>query len=148
MDNESSEQREKRLRQLWNRLDTKKRGTLDLPGLKAGLRSINHPLKDADVMIRDMLAACDINHDGEISYDEFDRFCTETERQLRTLFDSIDRDHDGNLDKSELSLAFERAGVMVSNSRLDRFFTYIDKNHDGTIDFSEWRGALVRTKHV
>jgi hypothetical protein len=87
-----------------------------------------------------MLRACDIDHDGRISFDEFSRFCTQTEKELWQLFQSIDRDHSGKLDKTELSLAFERAGVAVSNARLDRFFNYIDKDHDGTIDFSEWRG--------
>jgi len=141
MDNgESEAQRDERLRGLWGKLDTKKKGTLDLPALKHGLKQMNHPLQDADAMIRAMLDACDIDHDGKISYDEFVRFCKRTEKELWALFKTIDRDHDGNLDKSELSLAFERAGVAVSNARLDRFFTYIDKNHDGTIDFSEWRG--------
>ena len=99
-------------------------------------------LKDADGMIRDMLSACDINHDGQITYDEFVKFCDETEKELWTLFQTIDRDHNGNLDKSELSQAFEKAGVGVSNARLDRFFGYIDKNHDGKIEFDEWRGTL------
>jgi len=137
---ESEEQRERRLRSLWSKLDTKKKGTLDLPALKNGLKQINHPLKDADIMIRGMLEACDKNQDGKITYDEFAYFCRETEKELWTLFKSIDRDHDGNLDKDELSLAFERSGVAVSKARLDRFFSYIDKNHDGTIDYSEWRG--------
>ena len=88
-----------------------------------------------------MLSACDINHDGQISYDEFVKFCNQTEKELWVLFQSIDRDKNGNLDKSELSQAFERAGVAVSNARLDRFFGYIDKNHDGSIDFPEWRGT-------
>lgn len=104
-------------------------------------------LKDADGLIRDMLSACDINHDGQITYDEFVKFCDETERSLWTLFQSIDRDHNGNLDKSELSQAFERSGVAVSNARLDRFFGYIDKNHDGKIDFPEWRGMFVAPTH-
>ena len=94
-----------------------------------------------------MLKACDIDHDGKISYDEFCRFCTQTEKELWHLFKSIDRDHSGKLDKSELSTAFDRAGVAVSNTRLDRFFSYIDKNHDGTIDFSEWRGMHTLGAH-
>lgn len=137
---ETQDEQNARLRDLWQKLDTKKKGTLDLPALKYGLQKMNHPLKDADVLVRDMLTKCDIDHDGKISYDEFLRFCKEAEKQLLALFQSIDRDRDGNLDKHELSLAFERAGVTVSNVRLDRFFSYIDKNHDGTIDFSEWRG--------
>lgn len=102
-------------------------------------------LKDADSLIRDMLSACDIDHDGKITYDEFVKFCTQAEKELWTLFQSIDRDHNGDLDKSELSQAFERAGVGVSNARLDRFFGYIDKNHDGRISFPEWRGTFLKS---
>ena len=116
--------------------------------LEALLTSESIALKDADGLIRDMLSACDIDHDGQITFDEFKKFCNEAEQSLWTLFQSIDRDHNGNLDKSELSQAFERAGVAVSNARLDRFFGYIDKNHDGKIDFPEWRGKLEQTHCV
>ena len=92
-----------------------------------------------------MLRECDINHDGQITYDEFVKFCSQTEKELWTLFQSIDKDHNGSLDRSELSQAFDRAGVNVSNARLDRFFGYIDKNHDGKIEFPEWRGMLYLT---
>ncbi|KAK4544989.1 hypothetical protein LTR36_003894 [Oleoguttula mirabilis] len=140
---ESRGEQDARLQELWKKLDSKKKGTLDLPALKKGLQQINHPLKDADMLIRDMLTECDINQDGQISYDEFVRFCKGTEKQLHDLFQTIDRDKSGSLDRKELSLAFERSGVVVSNARLDRFFAYIDKNHDGTIDFTEWRDFLL-----
>lgn len=165
MDGESQAQREARLRSLWLKLDTKRKGTLDFEALKRGLVAANHrmrqesrkegddmltcmtiALKDADNMIKDMLTACDIDHDGKISYDEFCRFCTETEKELWQLFQSIDKDHSGKLDKGELSSAFERAGVAVSSARLDRFFSYIDKDRDGTIDFNEWRGRHNATR--
>ncbi|KAK5134080.1 hypothetical protein LTR08_006970 [Meristemomyces frigidus] len=140
---ESDHQQEARLQELWRKLDTKKKGTLDLPALKAGLQKINHPLKDADALISDMLTGCDIDRDGKISYDEFVRFCKQTEKQLLQLFQTIDRDRNGSLDRGELSLAFERQGVVVSNTRLDSFFSYIDKNRDGSIDFNEWRDFLL-----
>ncbi|KAI5363177.1 putative mitochondrial carrier protein [Septoria linicola] len=143
MDGESQAQRESRLRSLWEKLDTKRKGNLDYEALKRGLVAVNHPLKDADDLIKDMLAACDIDHDGRISYDEFCNFCTQTEKELWQLFQSIDKDHSGRLDKGELSSAFERAGVAVSTARLDRFFSYIDKDRDGMIDFGEWRDFLL-----
>ena len=87
-----------------------------------------------------MLSACDIDHDGKISYEEFCRFCTTTEKELWQLFQKIDKDRSGALDRNELQSAFELAGIAVSGPRLDRFFSYIDKDHNGTIDFSEWRG--------
>ena len=42
MDGESDEQREERLRALWNKLDLKRKGSLDLPALKSGLAQMNH----------------------------------------------------------------------------------------------------------
>ena len=77
---------------------------------------------------------------------EFRKFCEETEKELWQLFRSIDRDNSGRLDKSELSSAFGRAGVAVSNARLDRFFEYIDKDRDGLIDYDEWRGGFETLK--
>lgn len=47
-----------------------------------------------------------------------------------SLFNSIDRDHNGKLDKEELKAAFRRAGLAVPNSKLDQFFGEVDKNHD------------------
>ena len=160
MDGETQAERDARIEALWEKLDTKKKGNVDLPALKAGLAGMNHPLKDADNLVRDMLMAADINDDGKISFDgpslccygarnrvkadmctkEFCKFCEQTEKELWTLFQSIDKDKNGRLDKFELASAFQRAGVDVSNARLDRFFQYIDKDRDGSIDYNEWRG--------
>lgn len=55
------------------------------------------------------------------------------------MFQSIDRNQNGELDKGELKAAFARAGVSVSNSKLDQFFEEVDTNRDGVITFEEWR---------
>ena len=70
---------------------------------------------------------------------EFRTFVKETERELLTLFKSIDVNHDGKISKEELQGAFRRAGLAVPNSKLDSFFSEMDANHDGTISFEEWR---------
>jgi len=63
----------------------------------------------------------------------------QTERELWQLFKSIDRDRNGQLDKSELRAAFVAAGIMLPTSKLDQFFSEVDTNHDGVISFDEWR---------
>lgn len=55
------------------------------------------------------------------------------------MFQSIDRDHNGEIDKMELKNAFARSGVTVSSAKLDRFFAEVDKNNDGVISYAEWR---------
>lgn len=63
----------------------------------------------------------------------------QTEKELLKLFKSIDRDHNGQLDKNELKSAFARAGLAIPNSKLDQFFSEVDTNKDGVISFEEWR---------
>lgn len=77
---------------------------------------------------------------------EFRVFVDHAERKLWEMFQSIDRNQNGELDKGELKAAFARAGVSVSNSKLDQFFAEVDTNRDGVITFEEWR--YVGTNHA
>ncbi|ESZ96757.1 solute carrier family 25 member 42 [Sclerotinia borealis F-4128] len=140
---ETQNARDKRVEQLWRKLDTKKKGEIDLPELQKGLRRIDHPLKDASDMLRDVVKAMDKNGDEVIQYEEFRTFVEKTEKELFILFQGIDRDHDNRLDKDELQVAFEKAGLTISRSKLDLFFTEVDLNNDGFISFDEWRNFLL-----
>ncbi|KAH0553250.1 hypothetical protein GP486_006594 [Trichoglossum hirsutum] len=139
MKSESQKSPDSRVERLWQILDTHKEGELDLNALKKGLKKLDHPLKNADALLKDILEAVDTNGDGRIQYEEFRTFVEATEKELRVLFNSIDRDHNGKLDKDELRTAFAKAGLVVSNSKLDLFFEEVDTNHDGVISFDEWR---------
>ncbi|OCT45396.1 putative calcium-binding protein CML15 [Cladophialophora carrionii] len=141
MNGESYEHRDRRIRELWNNLDTRNEGQLDLLALKKGLRKIDHPLKNADDLLHDVLQAVDTSGDGRIQFNEFRVFVEHAENELWQLFESIDRDHSGALDKAELRAAFSRAGLTISNAKLDQFFDEVDTNHDGQISFEEWRCA-------
>jgi len=76
---------------------------------------------------------------------EFRAFIEHTEKELRQLFESIDRDRNGQLDKSELQAAFKRAHLVIPSSKLDKFFEEVDTNHDGVISFDEWRSMTPRS---
>ncbi|MCJ1396133.1 hypothetical protein MMC18_009022 [Xylographa bjoerkii] len=143
MDGESQKEQDARVERLWRILDTRKEGQLDINGLKKGLRQMDHPLKNADALLQDVLKVVDTNGDGRIQYSEFRIFVEETEKELWKLFKSIDRDHNGQLDKDELQAAFWRAGLVVSKSKFEDFFSGIDTNHDGVISFDEWRNFLL-----
>lgn len=78
---------------------------------------------------------------GDTDYgpQEFHRFVRQTEHELWQLFQSIDRNSDGRLEKGELQTAFVRAGLRVPHSKLNQFFAEVDSNKDGVISFEEWR---------
>ncbi|KAK3321483.1 mitochondrial carrier domain-containing protein [Cercophora scortea] len=140
---ESQNQRDKRVEELWAKLDTAGHGELDVKGLQKGLRRIDHPMKNADEMLKEIIKVVDTSGDGKIQYEEFRVFVEAAERQLLMLFRSIDRDRDGRLGKDELRAAFQRAGLSVPMRRLADFFDEIDMNHDGYITFDEWRDFLL-----
>ncbi|PVI07190.1 calcium dependent mitochondrial carrier protein-like protein [Periconia macrospinosa] len=128
---------------LWRTLDERKQGQLDLAALKKGLRKLDHPLKNADQLLTEVLKAVDADGNGTISYSEFRTFVHETEKELLVLFKSIDFNQDNHISKEELQTAFRRAGLAVPNSKLDEFFERVDANGDGTISFEEWRDFLL-----
>ncbi|KAF6235999.1 hypothetical protein HO173_005627 [Letharia columbiana] len=143
MDGEDQTNQDARVSKLWKTLDTRNEGRLNLNGLKKGLSNINHPLKNADSLLQDVMKAVDTNRDGRIDYSEFRKFVEQTEKELWQLFKSIDRDHNGQLDKGEIRSAFERAGIQLPGTKLDQFFSEVDTNHDGVITFDEWRDFLL-----
>jgi hypothetical protein len=79
--------------------------------------------------------------------EEFHAFMKQTEKELWSLFESIDRNHDGTLDRDELRAAFQSAGLAVSSAKLDRFFAKVDANHDGSVSYEEWRYAASVCNH-
>ncbi|KAF2639795.1 calcium dependent mitochondrial carrier protein-like protein [Massarina eburnea CBS 473.64] len=143
MESESANARDARVDGLWEVLDSRKRGQLDLAALKKGLRKLDHPLKNADHLLAEVMKAVDTDGDGTISYNEFRTFVEETEHELLALFKSIDFNRDGRLSREELQVAFGKAGLAVPNSKLDSFFAEVDANGDGTISFEEWRDFLL-----
>ncbi|KAI1099748.1 mitochondrial carrier [Jackrogersella minutella] len=149
---ESQNQRDARVEELWRKLDYQHKGELDWKGLQKGLRRIDHPMKNADHMLKDIIKAVDTNGDGKIQYEanhvwsdivEFRVFVEAAERQLYILFKSIDHDKNGKIDKEELHHAVQHAGLAVPMRRLDELFGHIDHNRDGFITYEEWRNFLL-----
>ncbi|KAM5442626.1 hypothetical protein MferCBS31731_002505 [Microsporum ferrugineum] len=155
-DNGSTRERDERIKHLWESLDTRGEGQIDFKGFKKGLKKIDHPLKNADDLLHDILKAIDTSQDGQIQYTgvfgllsfksvmlidgnlEFRSFVQQAEKQLWQLFQAIDHDRNGHLDKQELKDAFAKAGLTVPSSKIDQFFADVDTNSDGVISFEEW----------
>ncbi|TWU75653.1 hypothetical protein ED733_007179 [Metarhizium rileyi] len=140
---ESANERDARVERLWSKLEPSGKGELDLKGLQKGFRRIDHPLKNASDLLKQIMKEVDTNHDGKIQYEEFRMFVEKTERQLYLLFQAIDKDGNGKLDSAELQTAFRAAGLSVSNRRVADFFHDLDRNNDGFVSFEEWRNFLL-----
>jgi solute carrier family 25 phosphate transporter 23/24/25/41 len=60
------------------------------------------------------------------------------ERQTRQIFDRLDRDGDGGLDREELLYRMKELGVPTSPAALDRWFELSDRDHSASVSFEEF----------
>lgn len=60
--------------------------------------------------------------------------------QLKKRFDSLDTNHNGKLEKNEITEAILAEKLPID--RVDMIFAIADKNHDNCIDFDEFKDAL------
>lgn len=77
-------------------------------------------------------------------FEELDQACRQEKVTLRTLFKTMDRDGNLNIDVNELSNAFRRMKVKVTDSEMRAIFKSIDFDDSGSIDWSEFKHDFDR----
>ena len=66
------------------------------------------------------------------------------ERALENLFNEIDKDKNGTIDRYEFEGLLEHVGLKFSGRDINILFSQIDVNNDGKIDIKEFiRGVLL-----
>eukprot|EP00929_Paragymnodinium_shiwhaense_P024933 TRINITY_DN15203_c0_g1_i2.p1 TRINITY_DN15203_c0_g1~~TRINITY_DN15203_c0_g1_i2.p1 ORF type:complete len:945 (-),score=237.99 TRINITY_DN15203_c0_g1_i2:154-2988(-) len=153
------------LEQEFERYDRDKSGTLSVPEISAILVDTDcAPVnKKEQEEMGLLIEAVDRNGDGLIDYSEFLllvqridekirglRFEEEVEhaltlgfsdsqlRDLRWVFDSIDTDGSGRLDKSEVRIGLAKMDKKVSQQAFDAAFDRLDMDGSGELDFIEF----------
>ncbi|KAK8939758.1 hypothetical protein KSP40_PGU014738 [Platanthera guangdongensis] len=104
---ETREEREVRIRGLFNVFDTAGVGYLDYALIEAGLSSLRIPTEYK--YARDLLKVCDANRDGRVDYLEFRRYMDDKELELYRIFEAIDVEHNGCILPEELWDALVKA---------------------------------------
>ncbi|KAK9795508.1 hypothetical protein WJX73_001295 [Symbiochloris irregularis] len=65
---------------------------------------------------------------------------------LKQLFDRIDVDGNGQLDRSELQSALSELGLPCSSDYLGEMLEQYDENHDGAVDFTEFEHYVAKRR--
>ncbi|KAF2301768.1 hypothetical protein GH714_028996 [Hevea brasiliensis] len=142
---ETKEEREQRIRTLFNFFDFLNSGYLDYTQIEKGLSALQIP---ADYKYaKDLLNVCDANKDGRVDYQEFKRYMDDKELDLYRIFQAIDIEHNGCILPEELYDALLRAGIEIDDEELARFVERVDKDNNGVITFEEWRDFLLLYPH-
>ncbi|XP_027921803.1 calcium-binding mitochondrial carrier protein SCaMC-3-like [Vigna unguiculata] len=142
---ETKEAREARIRGLFEFFDRENRGFLDYALIEAGLSALQIPSEYK--YARDLLNACDANHDGRVDFQEFRRYMDDKELEIYRIFQAIDVAHNGCILPEELWEALVKAGIKIDDEELARFVEHVDKDNNGVITFQEWRDFLLLYPH-
>nr|CAD1842937.1 unnamed protein product [Ananas comosus var. bracteatus] len=142
---ETQEERELRIRSLFNFFDAAGLGHLDYAQIEAGLSALQIPAEYK--YARDLLKVCDANRDGRVDYHEFRRYMDDKELELYRIFQAIDVEHNGCILPEELWDALVKAGIEIDDEELARFVEHVDKDNNGIITFEEWRDFLLLYPH-
>nr|VDD34369.1 unnamed protein product [Brassica oleracea] len=142
---ESNDEREVRIRSLFDFFDNSTLGFLDYAQIEKGLASLQIPPEYK--YARDLFRVCDANRDGRVDYHEFRRYIDAKELELYRIFQAIDVAHHGCILPEELWEALVKAGIEMDDEELARFVEHVDKDNNGTITFEEWRDFLLLYPH-
>lgn len=109
---ESKEEREIRIRSLFNFFDGGNNGYIDYVQIEKGLSALQIPAEYK--YARELFMVCDANSDGRVDYNEFRRYMDDKELELYCIFQAIDVEHSGSILPEELWDALDRAGIFSS----------------------------------
>ncbi|KAI4336410.1 hypothetical protein L6164_014941 [Bauhinia variegata] len=105
---ETKEERDLRMRSLFNFFDAANNGYLDYEQIEADLSALQIPPEYK--YAKELLKVCDANRDGRVDYHEFRRYMDDKELELYRIFQAIDVEHNGCILPEELWDALVKAG--------------------------------------
>lgn len=133
--NKTLEKKQKGLRSIFDKFDTNSSGSINRSELAHLLKSLGEHYDRNTV--KTLMAQFDKDKDGEISFDEFERWVLyrESEQQEKKLyfeiFEEFDADNDGQLDASELEALLERLGPRLSKKERHKMAKTLKKKGVG-----------------
>lgn len=115
---ETREERDLRIRSLFNFFDSQNVGYLDCSQIEKGLSALQIP--SVYKYAKELFRVCDANRDGRVDYHEFRRYMDDKELELYRIFQAIDVEHNGCISPEGLWDSLIKAGIIfnLSNKNL------------------------------
>lgn len=108
---ETKEERDSRIKGMFNLFDPSAEGYLDYAQIEKGLSALQIPAEYK--FAKELLNVCDANKDGRVDYQEFRKYMDDKELELYRIFQAIDVEHNGCILPEELLDALLKAGILL-----------------------------------
>jgi len=155
------------MRAIFDKIDTDGNGTLDRDEVAACMKLLR-PSRFMDIQLAEMdgrdeiaevMAQMDDDGDGTVTFEEFSAWwkaggsLTNAEREekarlrkerysktgaIRTVFEELDEDGSGALDRDEVRKAVTKLGKVLTSAQLDDAMYEMDVDCSGSVDFREF----------
>ncbi|KAK3257063.1 calcium-dependent protein kinase [Cymbomonas tetramitiformis] len=133
------------LKGIFQTLDNDGNGTVTAAELTEGLAKLQKEKGLGDAEVQSLLAACDMDGNGTLSYEEFlaatlHQHKFESRENLWKAFKHFDQDDSGYITKDELIIALKQHGS--SSAEVEELITSADTNGDGKIEYEEFAAMM------
>ncbi|MFH4975065.1 hypothetical protein AB6A40_001774 [Gnathostoma spinigerum] len=124
-----SPEKEKKLRELYDRLDMDNDGTIDIRDLTAALK---HEMPHIPSNIAPKLfERMNIVKNDKVNFTEFANYVTEHEKKLEIVFQDLDRNNDGYIDVDEIKTYCDDLGIPISDEKAQNI---VDRMHTSAVE--------------
>ena len=94
-------------------------------------------------LLQRFLSRADLNDNEMIDLPEFMHYVLEHEKNVKVVFDSVDKNQDGIIDQNELRAYMKSIGIDLSDDELTALYTRIDTNNSKSISLEEFQNYLL-----
>ena len=130
-----------KVRDVFEKLDQNKSGSLDIDEVATGMRSMGIPVTKTTV--EKVFKRLDADCDGKVTIQEFAAYCDIRLAEIRKTFDEIDTDQNGRISTEEIKLCVQALGMKISSKQLRDMVGRVVACSNGTISFDEFVDALL-----
>ncbi|VDN02680.1 unnamed protein product [Thelazia callipaeda] len=138
---EISEEKEKHLRELYDRLDVNKDGTVDIRDLTNALK-----LKAPHIptgIIPELFARINHLNDNKITFSDFVHYALEHEKNLEVIFRDLDENKDGYVDIQEIQKYCEDLGLSISDAKAQSIVERMGQTGSVSVNLSEFKDFML-----
>ncbi|CAD6189282.1 unnamed protein product [Caenorhabditis auriculariae] len=136
-----SAEKEKKIRDMYDRLDKDNDGTIDIRDLTNALnKEMPHiPSKLAPKLMERMKR----DEEDKVHFGDFATYVLDHERRLADIFRELDKNCDGLIDVAEIQKYYDDMGVPLDEKRAKDIVTRMDQTGSRSVDLGEFQAFLL-----